>query len=213
MQFMKNYLFITFLLLFLLSCETKTHTEGPFLGSEPLEHQEGIPMDSIKAIIETEINSDEYRIFDSTIKVDSIAHSLLNEDENQAIQPFYNIILDTGMNYYPLDSMMYQASKLLSYKIDTMGRLYNDSLNRLMLPFNDEDELYAGEYFPRRFEGNYLSIEYSSGYIEHSSENSLCLISAICKEKYQADSLLNETQKHFPKAFISLHNMYLGCMH
>ncbi|WP_262490545.1 hypothetical protein [Hymenobacter sp. CRA2] len=33
---------------------------------------------------------------------------------------------------------------------DTLGRFFDEQKNLIRLPDDDEDELYAGDYFPRR---------------------------------------------------------------
>ncbi len=55
---------------------------------------------------------------------------------------------------------MNKLSKGLSIKVDMMNPSYNKSKNLIASPTNYEDELYAGEYFPRRELSDFLSLEY-----------------------------------------------------
>ena len=72
----------------------------------------------------------------------------------------YIVVSDTSQNYFELRQKMFELSKVLKTEIDTMGRGFNKNKNLICLPENDEDEIYAGDYFPRRYPSETLSLEY-----------------------------------------------------
>ena len=61
------------------------------------------------------------------------------------------MVADTGKDYFKLRNQMFRLNQLLHISIDTMGRYYNKMKDEIVLRENDEDEIYRGEYFPRRF--------------------------------------------------------------
>ena len=72
----------------------------------------------------------------------------------------YIVVSDTSQNYFELRQKMLNLNEKLKTEIDTMGRGFNKKKNLICLPENDEDEIYAGDYFPRRYPSETLSLEY-----------------------------------------------------
>lgn len=126
---------------------------------------------------------------------------------------FYILILDTGDNYYRLDSKMYALSKTLSLPIDTANRHYDAEKQDIVLSENDEDEMYRGEYFPRRFPSIALSLEHLNVYKENANDKSLALLSGIFDNKPAADSALLAVKAFVPGTFLLRSKVYVGCMH
>ncbi|GAB4255809.1 MAG: hypothetical protein Kow0079_12770 [Vicingaceae bacterium] len=107
---------------------------------------------------------------------------------------------------------MYRLHKKFKIEIDTMGRYFNKQKNLICLPDDDEDEIYAGEYFPRRFPSKTLSIEYLNSY-QKSSNNTMALIAGIFDDKTSADSLQNQLKNQYNKSFVCKSKIYVGCIH
>ena len=126
---------------------------------------------------------------------------------------FYIVIADTGQNYYELEKKMISLSSDLNLKTDSSALYYDEEKKRIVLPEDHPDEIYAGDYYPRRFPSEHLSLEYLNLYIRSSGENTIALVSGIYDKKEGADSLLQEIQKIEPDAFKVKTNMYVGCMH
>ncbi|SHJ98255.1 hypothetical protein [Pseudozobellia thermophila] len=127
----------------------------------------------------------------------------------------YVVVSDTSQNYFELRQKMFDLHEKLKIKIDTMGRGFNKEKNRICLPEDDEDEIYAGQYFIRRYPSETLSLEYLSYYTEgpKAGENTMALVTAITDDKEEADQKLLEVKKHSDKAFIVNSRIYMGCMH
>ena len=66
-----------------------------------------------------------------------------------------------------------------------MERTYDKAKNLIALPDNHEDEIYAGDYLPRRYPSSTLSLEYLQFYQEAASEKSIA----------EAKNLLNQEQE------------------
>ena len=93
---------------------------------------------------------------------------------------YYIVIADTSINYEVLQKKMLNLRKQLSIPIDTMDRYYDKDKNLICLPEDSDDELYAGDYFPRRFPSESLSLEYLNLYQQTPHENkTIALVSGI----------------------------------
>ncbi|MVO09124.1 hypothetical protein GOQ30_08115 [Flavobacterium sp. TP390] len=133
--------------------------------------------------------------------------------EFSEIETFYVVVVDTSLNYAMLHQKMFDVHHKLTIPIDTMGRYYNPTKDLITLPEDDEDELYAGDYFPRRFPSETLSLEYLSIYKNNTNEKTIAVVSGIFEQEKKADSSLKEIQKVFPKTFKLKTEMFVGCLH
>ncbi|MBW4889706.1 hypothetical protein KXQ82_08260 [Mucilaginibacter sp. HMF5004] len=136
-----------------------------------------------------------------------------DDNAESEILPYYIVIADTGLNYDVLHQKMISINKPLKIKIDTLGRFYNPKKNLIQLPDNDPDEIYAGDYFLRRGEGESLSIEYLNAYKGSSNEKMMALLSGIYEKKSSADSALVLLKKTSASSFVLKADIYMGCMH
>ena len=127
----------------------------------------------------------------------------------------YIVIADTSQNYVELRKKMFGINEKLKTEIDTMGRGFNREKNLICLPENDEDEIYAGDYFPRRYPSETLSLEYLVYYTngKKPTEGTIALVTIITDNKEKADKKLAEIKKYSDKAFIVNSQIYMGCMH
>lgn len=126
---------------------------------------------------------------------------------------YYLVISDTGFDYSTLRSRMFDLHRKLDIPIDTMGRFYNIRKKLIALPDNDEDEMYAGDYFPRRFPSENLSLEYLSFYQKLAGEKTMALVTGIYETEKEADSALVVLHKTEKNAFKIKADIYIGCMH
>lgn len=136
---------------------------------------------------------------------------LLAQQEDYA--DFYISVADTAVNYKSLKNKMIDLQTELNIKIDTMGRGYNAEKDLICLAEDDEDELYAGQYFPRRFPSESLSIEYLNFYTPTTTEKTLALITGIFESKDEAKKHLDKVLPTNNNAYLIKSNIYIGCMH
>ena len=137
-----------------------------------------------------------------------------NDKDEMYINAFI-VIADSSQVYSELKLKMFNLKDKLNVEIDTMGRGYNKTKDLICLPENDEDEIYAGDYFPRRFPSETLSLEYLDYYDKKNGEKTIGLIVGIFqqKEKLNAERLLKKLSEFFPNAYILNTDIYMGCMH
>ena len=141
-------------------------------------------------------------------KLDSIV-----DGDHDEMQEAWVLIGDTSQNYFALDAKMYLWAKQLNWGIDTMERYYNTKKKALVVSEKSEDEMYRGEYFPRRFGTETLSIEYLSTYSQYTRANTFALVLGIYDSEAEAKKALNKSIKVSQRAFVLPCNLYVGCMH
>lgn len=128
----------------------------------------------------------------------------------------YLVVVDTGTNYWQLEHTMFTLKSKLGLKIDTMGRYYNAGKNDVVLPDDDEDDIYAGNYFPRRYSDDFLSIENMSFYrpgLQTGAANTFLLVSGLYDNPSSADSMAGIIKPYQPTVFVMKSKIYMGCMH
>lgn len=152
-------------------------------------------------------------IKNKTPKIDSVVIENTADSVDSDNATYFIVVADTNINYYLLHAKMFKLSKKYNLAIDTMGRYYNTTKNLIALPDNDEDEIYAGDYYPRRFPSETLSLEYLNLYHSPSGEKTIALVTGIFETEKSADSALAILKRLEKKAFIAKANIYIGCMH
>ena len=132
-------------------------------------------------------------------------------DNNNAT--YFVVVADTSSDYSTLHQKMFDLNSKLKIPIDTMGRFYNKTKNLIALPDNDKDEIYAGDYFPRRFPSDNLSLEYLNFYQKQACKKTIALVTGIYETEKSADSALTVLHRTEKKVFKIKADIYVGCMH
>lgn len=165
-----------------------------------------------------ENNEDKQRTVDKAVAIQAPPANTLpsSTEDNNAEDDYvllYAVIADTGYNYSLLNRAMYNLSAAMHIPVDTMGRHYDPQKKKIVLSDTDEDEMYRGEYFPRRFPSTYLSMEYYATYTSDSCGDLMALCAGLFENEAEADSILTLIKPAVPKAYKVAAKMYLGCMH
>ena len=144
----------------------------------------------------------------------TVADTMRTEEaEDYEYATYYLVVADTGTNYYPLQQKMVRLSKALGIPVDTMGRHYNAGKDLIALADNDEDDLYAGQYYPRREPSEYLSLEYLNYYQSTAPEKTIALVRGLYGSEADAKKALLQLQPGAGTAFAVKARVYVGCMH
>lgn len=153
----------------------------------------------------------------STQRIDSIKYDSVqgksDEEYYSEVDTFFIVIADTGGNYDVLRQQMVSIAMAKNLTIDTMGRYYDAKKDLIQLPDDDEDEVYRGDYYPRRFPSNNLSIEYLSLYKPVSGEKTMAIVTSIFEDDHSADSAKQTLIHTYPKTFVIKAEIYTGCLH
>lgn len=108
---------------------------------------------------------------------------------------------------------MFALQKKYGWVIDTMGRYYNATENKIVLSDTADDEIYRGEYFERRLPSQNMSLEYYSSYSDNYANKNIALVCGLYETKKSADSLLTILKPNAAGAFVLKARMYMGCEH
>lgn len=181
------------LLVFLCSCQdskTKEKSKTSISETETIPPQENLKKD-------TTLTED---------KVEFVEDFSEYED-------FYIVITDTSKNYPALRSKMFEINQLSGIEIDTLGRFYDPIKKKICFQETEEeiDNPYIGDYFPRRFPNESLSIEHYDFYNEKADSTTLSIVIAIYEDAFKADSLEYELKKKKIPSFIIKSAIYTGC--
>lgn len=149
----------------------------------------------------------------TTIEIPLVNKTKIEDTLNYDFALYYVVVADTSLDYYYLQKKMFNLNTKLQIPIDTLGRYYNKTKNRIVLPDNDEDEIYAGDYYPRRDVADYLSLEYMGIYKTKTRNNNIAIVTGIYEEEKKADSALIAIKNIEKKAFKIKANVYVGCLH
>ncbi len=123
------------------------------------------------------------------------------------------VVADTNIDYYSLHEKMTELSLLFNSSIDTLGRFYDETKNLIILPEDDEDEMYAGAYYPRRFPSESLSLEYLRFYKKDARAETIALVTGIYENERSADSALAVLSRVERNVFKVQARLYAGCIH
>lgn len=168
-----------------------------------------IPLIILFSCSNDSIKTDAQTVGRTAPKTDSVQ----GEMDNLEYADYSIVIADTGQDYAVLDAKMYYLAEVLEMPLDTMNRTFDKKKNLIVLSENAEDEMYRGEYFPRRFSSENLSIEYLNQYQKNASEKTMAIITGIYEMPQQADSACRILRKFEPGCFTLRAKIYIGCMH
>lgn len=123
------------------------------------------------------------------------------------------VVTDTAKSYPKVLAKMIECSKHSGLEIDSMGRTYAPINDSLIIPLSDSLDLYAGQYFPRRFPSQTLSIEYLDYYWRAAPPRMLGIVAGIYESQSEAMQCLEKLQSSKSHGFLISSRLYMGCMH
>ncbi|MFL5729450.1 MAG: hypothetical protein ACJ75J_08190 [Cytophagaceae bacterium] len=196
---MKRYLPGLALVFFFASCQKATTDQSPI-------------KDSLKT--DTSVSAQAIRSKTDSLDLDD---SEGNPDDSSATAnesaTFYLITLTEGYKYDSLQRFAKEAARKLHLDYDQMDRIYKPGKG-IVVKDDDDDEMYRGQYYPRRFSGNFVSIEMKSSFIRTETDAmKMLVISNIFEKSSQADSALTIVKAKYPSAQKVETVLYTGCMH
>lgn len=149
---------------------------------------------------------------DSASLSDTLSETGL-EDMPSEYQMYYVVVADTSKTYSQLQASMYKLADKMLFEIDTMNRYYDSKKDLICLPETDEDEMYRGDYFPRRSPSATLSLEYMNFYKPGAGEKTIALVAGIYEGEGEANVRLADVKKVMSLAFVIKSEVFVGCMH
>ena len=128
---------------------------------------------------------------------------------NAELQAHWILIGDTNAHYWPLLRHANEVAKTAPIAFDSLERHYDPKKQTIVVDQSSEDEMYRGEYFPRRITGTHLSIEPFETYFPESKHHTFVEVYGIYD---QADSAL-KAMKTFPQAHMRTCKIFMGCLY
>lgn len=157
---------------------------------------------------------DSFNLSDlSAVELDTFSKEEPEIDIHDETKTCYVVIGDTSYLYNQLLKFLILTSKKHHIEIDSMDRFYDSKLNKIRLPDDHHDEIYAGEYFPRRYESGSLSIEYAASFMEGVNDSLFASVLGIYETDIDAKERCDLIRKINPKAFVIKSELFQGCMH
>jgi hypothetical protein len=137
------------------------------------------------------------------------------ETVDEEMQTAFMVILDSSSDFNSIRALAEKTANEYQLKFDTIEKQYYPEKNLWGVAVWSEDEIYRGEYFPRRSDDDThpLSLEYQQWYDEKSQEKNLILMAGIFSLSLEAEEYINKFREKFPKAYILQKEIYMGCMH
>lgn len=130
--------------------------------------------------------------------------------ENASVQMFI-VTLGQSNDYKALVAKAKELSKETGIKYDDEG-LVLDAKRGLILPDDADDDIWAGDYYPRRYNSRYLSVERSKYYLD-KPKGKYVIVGFMDMEPREGRRMLQWFKKYEPSAFFSHELFYQGCIH
>jgi hypothetical protein len=150
----------------------------------------------------------------STVTTQPADTVVQSETEFEEYRTFHLVTITEGYNYDSLRRVADAVAGQLGTQIDSLGRMY-DPGKGIVLPPDDADEMYRGQYYPRRFAAPSVSIEMQYAYADAAQPDTvrMVLIAGIFEQKQQADSVLALVKPLHPGADVISRELFTGCIH
>lgn len=201
-----KYLYI-FCLLALFSCKQKVDQNLSDIIEQSSEHvNDSISKStSLKDLLSSKEKNEK--------SSNQIVIDLQNNEKGEFFSDYYVVVADTGKNYHFLNETMHILKAKYDIEIDSMGRYYDEAKDKIIIPLDDDDEIWAGEYLAKRSETKTLSIEYLTSYRTPSKEKTLAVIGGIYKDANAAIERAAIIKGFVPNVFVVKSSIYIGCIH
>jgi len=152
---------------------------------------------------------------DHSISENGAEATSVDETKNEDYQTAFVVVLDTSDQFQKMYDLAMSTSSKFDVPFDTVQKSYFRETNIWGVSQSSDDEIYRGEYFPRRNgnEQDMLSLEYQYWYDKKGNDKNLMLVTNIFPFSMDAEQNVAAWRKHFPQAFILQCEMYMGCLH
>jgi hypothetical protein len=124
-------------------------------------------------------------------------------------QAFWILLGDSSSQYWSLLKHAAVFAQQNNILFDSLDRHFDAQQHTVVVNQSSEDEMYRGEYFPRRQTGTFMSIEPFSSYFPTYKGTAMIEVLGIYD---QVDSACI-AMKQFPNARMKTCKLYMGCLH
>ncbi|MBX9853796.1 MAG: hypothetical protein K2X86_18785 [Cytophagaceae bacterium] len=195
--------YFTFLFILFFSCAERGNDVASIIDSASLE------------------GKDTLKVAGSMVIADSINNNTDSADspdpEMDEMQLYHFIAVAEGLDYDSLNALAAKVADKLKTKKDYINRIYKEGKG-IIVSMDDEDEIYRGEYYPRRFQDTTVSIEMKYAFSDSTekiigNDLRMVLVAGMYEKKEDALKILDKLKKDFPRARVISNEFFVGCMH
>lgn len=122
----------------------------------------------------------------------------------------YILILKSTKDYSKAASFALDAAKKLNLKFDNENKRYSKEKGIYFEGIEDDD--FNGGYYPRRYSGEFISLE-NSGYYKGFSEGYIIVVGGIYDDRKNSKQALAKSKKIYGDAYIKKTKIWMGCLH
>ena len=130
--------------------------------------------------------------------------------DNSTVE-MYIVVLSQSDDYAGLVKRAKGISSDTGIKYDGEGMVY-DPKRGLIIPDDSDDDMWAGSYYPRRYDSRFISIEYSKYYLD-KPKGKYAIIGFMDMKAREAKRMHQWFQKYVPDAVYSHKPFWQGCIH
>ena len=121
------------------------------------------------------------------------------------------LILKTTKDYNEAVSFASKASEKLDREFKNEHVEYSEEKG-IYYAETLPDGMYRGKYYPRRYSGEHISLENSSGY-KGLTPGFIIVLGGIYDNHAEAKEALAKTRESHKDAYVKKTNMWMGCIH
>ena len=145
-----------------------------------------------------------YRETFADIKQEFSEYDMMNQDK-------HILILKTTKDYDEAVGFAAEASNKLGVEFKNEHTKYSKEKG-IYFAETLPDPMYRGEYMPRRYNYDYISLENSSQY-EGFSPGYIIVVGGVYSTEKDASKAMKSAKKHYRDAYTKKTNMWMGCIH
>ncbi len=123
----------------------------------------------------------------------------------------YILILKSTKDYNEAVNFATEGSGKLGLKFDNEDKLYSEQKG-IYFSEDIDDVLYRGEYAPRRYAEEYISLENSDHY-KGFTDGYIIVVAGIYGGKEDSEEVLSKVRKFYKDAYVKKTVMWMGCIH
>lgn len=163
----------------------------------------------------TKVSTDTLKVAAAPVAIDTMVSDDSGTDPDSATAPYYIVEVAAGYNFDSLKSISSHAATILKSKFNMLDRVYKSGKG-IVVPDNSDDEIYRGEYYPRRpfSEDNFVSIEMSNEFDDENADKlKMVAVAGMYAEQKAADSVAALLKNKISTTTVIKRDIYMGCMH
>jgi hypothetical protein len=127
----------------------------------------------------------------------------------------YIVVAEESNVYKTLRSSAIKLSQQVSIPYSDQDQKWSVKKG-LYLREDSDDDIWAGQYFPRRYEDSLITLEMRDYYLDSmptKPTKTMVVLAGIFDTKQEADFRLKLIKRYRPLAYVRKSKLYMGCIH